>query len=208
MTCGQLETVLCDYLDGTLAAGERDAVAAHLESCPACAEMARDAGAALRFMERAADIDAPPELLTRILNETASGRHGRLGVARGFGGWANKLLAPVLQPRLVMGMALTILSFSMMAKCAGVSPRQLRPSDLQPARIWASLDDNVHRAYERSMKFYESIRFVYDLQSRLHEWTEQQEEEDRAAAAGRPVEERRLPAATAQPARSGPMEGK
>ena len=93
-------------------------------------------------------------------------------------------------------------SHAVMAKCAGVSPRQLRPSDLEPSRVWASLDDNVHRAYERSMKFYESIRFVYELQSRLREWTDQQEEEDRAAAAGRPVEERRLPMAAA------PGEGK
>ena len=202
MNCVQLEALLCDYLDGTLAAAGRAEVAIHLEGCPACAGLAHDAGAALSFMDRVADVDPPPELLTRILNETASGRHGQLAVAGGLRGWINSVLSPVLQPRLVMGMALTILSFSMMAKCAGVSPRQLRPSDLEPSRVWASLDDNVHRAYERSMKFYESIRFVYELQSRLREWTDQQEEEDRAAAAGRPVEERRLPMAAA------PGEGK
>ncbi|MEO7652736.1 MAG: anti-sigma factor [Bryobacteraceae bacterium] len=212
MTCVQLEILLCDYLDGTLASTERAELAAHLESCSGCAKLVGDAGAALHFMERVADVDAPPELLTRILNETASGRHGQLAVAGGLRGWIKDLMAPVLQPRLVMGMALTILSFSMMAKCAGVSPRQLRASDLAPARVWASLDDNVHRAYERSLKFYESIRFVYELQSRLREWTDQQEEEDRASAAGRPVEERRLPTAVTQPAGStpavGPREGK
>ena len=128
MNCVQLEALLCDYLDGTLAAAGRAEVAIHLEGCPACAGLAHDAGAALSFMDRVADVDPPPELLTRILNETASGRHGQLAVAGGLRGWINSVLSPVLQPRLVMGMALTILSFSMMAKCAGVSPRQLRPS--------------------------------------------------------------------------------
>jgi hypothetical protein len=90
-------------------------------------------------------------------------------------------------------MALTVLSFSMMARCAGVTPRQLQAGDLEPRRIWASLDDRAHRTWERSVKFYEDIKFVYEIQSRLRDWTDQQEEEDRNAAARRPVEERRVP---------------
>jgi hypothetical protein len=147
----------------------------------------------MAFMERTAEAEPPPELLTRILNETASGRHGSLG-ARGIQSWMGKLVAVVWQPRLVMGMALTMVSFSMMAKCAGISPRQLRPADMDPKKVWASLDDRAMRAWTRSVKFYEDIKFVYEIQSSLREWTEQQEEEDRNAAARRPVEERRVPA--------------
>jgi len=203
MTCGELEILLPDYLDGTLDAGEVREVEAHLETCQSCAELARDARRAMAFMERAAEVDPPAALMTRILSETASGRHGRLGSSSGIGAWFNKLFAPLLQPRPVMGMMLTILSFSMMAKCAGISPRQLRPADMDPKKIWASLDDRANRAWERSVKFYENIKFVYEIQSRLRDWTEQQEEEDRNAAARRPVEERRVlaspaPAAQAQ----------
>jgi anti-sigma-K factor RskA len=196
MTCSELDILLCDYLDGTLSAGDARSVETHLESCSACAELARDARLAMAFMERAADAEPPPQLLTRILHETASGRHGRLGSPAGIRSWFEKSLAWLLQPRLVMGMALTIFSFSMMARCPGISPRQLRPSDMDPQRIWASLDDQAHRAWERSLKFYENIKVVYEIQSRLREWTDQQEEEDRNAAARRPVEERRVPAAT------------
>ncbi len=102
----------------------------------------------------------------------------------------------MLQPRLVMGMALTIFSFSMMARCPGISPRQLRSSDMDPKKIWAALDDQAHRGWERSLKFYENIKVVYEIQSRLKDWTDQQDEEDRNAAARRPVEERRVPTAT------------
>jgi hypothetical protein len=139
-------------------------------------------------------LEPPPELLTRILNETASGRHGSLGRSSALRSWLSRVTAPLIQPRLVMGMALTMLSFSMMARWAGISPRQLKPSDMDPQKIWASLDDRAHRAWARSMKFYEDIKFVYEVQSSLKDWTEQQEEEDRNAAASRPVEERRVPA--------------
>jgi len=194
MTCGEVEILLADYTDGALPAAEAQIVEAHLAGCPACAELARDARLATAFMERTAEVEPPPELLTRILNETASGRHGSLGRARGIQSWMGVLLAVVLQPRLVMGMALTMVSFSMMAKCAGISPRQLRPGDMDPKKVWASLDDRAMRAWTRSVKFYEDIKFVYEIQSSLRDWTEQQEEEDRNAAARRPVEERRVPA--------------
>jgi hypothetical protein len=203
MTCADLEILLPDYLEGTLDVEQARSVEAHLAGCPACAEMARDARLAMAFMERAADVEPPPELLTRILDETGSGRHGALGRARGIRSWLSNLLGPVLQPRLVMGMALTILSFSMMARWAGISPRQLRASDMDPKKIWASLDDRAMRAWARSVKFYEDIKFVYEIQTRLRDWTEQQEEEDRNAAARRPVEDRRVPVSTPQQSRDG-----
>ena len=201
MTCGELEVLLCDYLDGALSAADARNVETHLETCAACAELARDSRLVTAFIARAEEAEPPARLLTQILNETASGRHGRLANARGFRGWLENLLAPALQPRLVMGMALTILSFSMMARCEGISPRELTAADMNPRKIWASIDDRVHRAWGRSVKFYEDIKFVYEIQSRLRDWTEQQEEEDRNASKNRPVEERRVPA-SAPPAAS------
>ena len=192
MNCGELEILLCDYLDGTLAEQERSALESHLAACSACAALARDARGAVSFMARAADVEPPPELLTRILDETRSGRHGRLGGR--LKAWLAGVFSPILQPRLVMGMALTVLSFSMMAKCAGISARQLRPADLEPAKVWAAIDDRAHYAWNRTVKFYENIRFVWEVRARLQQWTEQQEEEDRAAASQKPLGERRLPA--------------
>ncbi|MGH9659228.1 MAG: anti-sigma factor family protein [Bryobacteraceae bacterium] len=193
MKCADVEILYCDYLDRTLPDEQRTALEAHVAECESCAAMARDVGGALAFVERSAEVEAPPELLTRILDETRSGRHGRLGGARaGLGGWLARLLAPVLQPRLVMGMALTILSFSMMARCAGVQPRPITVADLDPVKVWATADDRAHRTWDRGVKFYESIRWVYEVRRQLAEWTEQQEEEDRAAAESKPLEERRL----------------
>lgn len=193
MTCTELEVLLPDYLDGTLGASQAAEVESHLAGCGSCAALARDSKLALEFMERSAEVQPPAYLALKILEETASGRHGRLGNPAGARGWFQRIAQPLIQPRLVMGMALTIFSFSVMARC-GVAPRQLRPGDLDPVMIWASLDDRAHRAWERSVKFYDNLKFVYEIQSRLREWDEQQDEEDRNAAASRPLEERRVPA--------------
>jgi anti-sigma factor RsiW len=198
MTCGELEVLLADYLDGATTAGEAREVEAHLATCAACSELARDSRLAMAFMERAADVDLPAYLPARILTETGSGRHGKLGNPSGIRAWFERALAPLLQPRLVMGMALTMFSFTVMARWMGISLRQLQPSDMEPAKVWASLDDRANRAWERSVKFYENLKVVYEIQSRLRDWYEQQEEEERNAAQSRPVEDRRVPASDPQ----------
>jgi hypothetical protein len=192
MTCAQMEIALCDYLDGTLAPAEKAEVERHLSTCTGCAELARDAGAAIAFMERAADVEPPPELVTRMfaipaLRETRT-------VRGGLRGWLNRLVQPVLQPRMVMGLSLTILFFGMMVRCAGIPEKRLSASDLNPTHVWVGIEDRVHRGWERSVKFYENLRFVYQIQSRVREWREQQEPEN-AAPAENP-DERRLPART------------
>ena len=190
MSCAELEILLCDYVDGTLAPEARAEVERHIAGCPGCAELAKDAQAAVSFMEHAAEVEPPPVLMMRILEETRSGRHGRLGHQ---GNWLQRLIRPVLQPKLVMSMAMTIFSFAMLARFVGMPERQLRPSDLNPGQIWAALDDRVYRTWQRSVKYYESIRLVYQIQSRLREWQDQQDEEIRTEEASDPGEGRKLP---------------
>ena len=86
-----------------------------------------------------------------------------------------------LQPRYVMGMAMTILSFSMLARFAHIEPRQLRPSDLDPVKVWQGIDDHSHRVYDRAMKYYDNLRLVIEIQSRLKEWTDQDPSQNGAA---------------------------
>ena len=67
MNCAEIEILICDYVDGTLDAADKAEVERHLAACPACAELARDSAAAVAFIERAAEVEPPPELITRIL---------------------------------------------------------------------------------------------------------------------------------------------
>ena len=174
ITCAEFEVLYCDLLDGVLREPERSAVERHTETCAACAQLAADVRGAVSFLERAEKAAPPAELLTRILHEIPSVRpqvERRSWIRRIFGAGFDK----VLQPRFAMGMAMTVLSFSMLARFTGIQVRQLRPSDLDPAKIWLALDDRAHRVWDRAMKYYDNARVVIEIQSRLKEWSEQEQ---------------------------------
>jgi hypothetical protein len=179
MTCAELEILLCDYVDGTLRAEERTALETHLPGCPACKQLAEDVAGVTAFFERVPQADPPPELLTRILHHAPVGREPVTPRLAGepAPSWAKRLFGGFvqgwLQPRYVMGMAMTILSFSMLARFAHIEPRQLRPSDLDPVKVWQGIDDHSHRVYDRAMKYYDNLRLVIEIQSRLKEWSDQ-----------------------------------
>lgn len=190
MNCAEAEILICDLVDDALAPASKAELERHLAACSACAELARDSAAAVAFMERAAEVEPPPELVTRILFDPPWA-HARARSSTGLRHRLRAIFQPVLQPRFAMGMAMTILSFAMLARY--VKPmRQWTARDLDPAAVWATLDDKVYRTWQRTVKFYESMRLVYQIQSTLREW---QQEED--AAEEQPVQQkpdaRRLP---------------
>ena len=94
-----------------------------------------------------------------------------------------------------MGAMMTVLSLAMMTRCAGAPTRGLTASDLDPVKVWGSFDDRVHRTWDRTVKAYESMRLVYEVQTRVNEWRQRQEEQDAAAdetAARKAMKTRRL----------------
>jgi len=172
MTCAELEILLCDYVDGTLRGAEKTALESHLAECGACAELAKDVAGVTAFIDTVAAAEPPAELLTRILHVIPTGRQKPERPSwwrKLFGGWVNT----VLSPRYAMGMAMTVLSFSMIAKFAHIEPRKLTQADLDPVKIWAGIDDRAHRSWDRAVKYYDNLRLVIEIQSRLKEWTDQ-----------------------------------
>src|SRR5215510_9274376 len=189
MTCAELESLICDYVDGALAAEQMAVVKRHLAECPACAELARDSAAAVAFIDSAADVEPPPELITKILFDAPW--HKPKSARAGVSGWLSRVFRPIIQPRLVMGACMTVLSFSMLWKY--VPMRQLKPSDVSPAALWATIDDGAHRAWARSVKYYENLKVVYQIQMLLREWQQQEDEQKPATQAQPKVDDRKLP---------------
>lgn len=175
MKCIDVESLLADYLDGTLGAAERNQLEAHLATCAACREFLADVSAGFEMTKRADDLEPPAALLTRIAYQAPIGRTRRPSESQG---WVSRLMArwvqPALQPRFAMGMAMTILSFAMMERCTGVRVQRIDAADLSPTRIVAGLEDRVVRTRDRAVKYYENIRFVYDIEVRLRDMEEQQ----------------------------------
>jgi hypothetical protein len=187
MTCNDFDALLCDYLDGVLTADRRQLMEVHLSSCSACVELTRDSREVMAFVDRSAGVEVPAELVTKILHRAPQGGWlGKLSTR-----WLSPIMQPILQPRFFMGAMLTVLSLTMMTRCAGAPKHALTAADLDPVRLWMNLDDRVHRGWDRSVKAYESMKLVYEVQNRVNEWKQQQQDEEEQS--------KRLPPAKATP---------
>lgn len=162
--CSDVEILLAEYVDGTLEGGARAAVENHLRSCSSCRELAQDASAAVAFLGRTAAVEAPLELVNRILFQVPSVKPSL--ARRLFGRVLGRWLEPVLEPRLVMGMGATALSFLMLEP----QVHHWTPAELDPVKVWTMTENRVDRMWERGVKSYENIRLVYEIQSRVSEW--------------------------------------
>src|SRR4051794_36367860 len=174
--CAQFEVLLADYLDGTLPEPERTRVEEHAANCQHCREFLADVQGAVQFLGKSEEIVPPPELITRIAYHAPTGRIRRPLEAQGFiSRMISDWLRPILQPRLAMGMAMTILSIAMLERCTGVKMQHIQPEDLSPVRIWGGIEDKTVRLKDRAVKYYENLRWVYEIEVRLRELREQQD---------------------------------
>lgn len=170
MNCSDAEILLAEYVDGTLHGEALASLREHLGACAGCRELSEDALAAVEFLGRVSDVEAPPELVTRILFEMTEG--SSRGVVkpplarRLFGKLLGSWVEPVLQPRWAMGMGMAVLAFFMLVPHV----RQLSPSDLNPAKMWAATEDKVSRTWDRGVKSYENMRVVYQIEAKLRQW--------------------------------------
>jgi hypothetical protein len=176
MNCTDFEILVADYLDGSLSASERKAIDEHAAACAGCRVLLADASSGLAILSRAEPVDAPDELITRIAFQAPVGRtrqpfERETLVSRLFSKWVQ----PILQPRLAMGMAMTILSFAMLERCTGVRVQQIQPADLNPVRIWGGVEDKALRVKDRAVKYYENLRWVYEIETTLRVLETQQD---------------------------------
>ncbi len=99
----------------------------------------------------------------------------------------------MLQPRLAMTAAMAFFSIALTMNLTGFNPLKLRASDLTPS----SLRRDFFAANTHVVQYYDNLRVVYELESRVHDLQSAQDAD--AAAAPAPA-----PASTAQPANPVP----
>ncbi len=172
--CTDIDLLLCDYVDQALTSDQKIAFEEHLTTCSSCQELVNDSLEVIQLTQRSADIEPPPELLSRIMQQLPVVEKQQKR-RRGLSGKIAKLFEPILQPRFAMGMAMTILSFSMLGKFIGPT-QTIKPSDLDPIRIVSTIDDKIHRTWNNAVKYYQNLRVVYEFQSRLREWNQMEEQ--------------------------------
>jgi anti-sigma factor RsiW len=186
MNCAEFESTLADYLDGTLAETGRAALEQHASSCAGCRVFMQEVSGGLNFLAGVEKVEPPASLITRIAYQAPLGRTREPFEEQSFlSRTAAKWLQPILQPRLVMGMAMTVLSFAMLERCTGVKVQHIQAADLSPARVWGGVEEKTVRVKDRFVKYYENLRVVYEIETRLKDLEQQQEAAQDQPGAGK-----------------------
>jgi putative zinc finger protein len=172
MQCHEFDGLLSDAMDGTLAGAQREQFERHRSTCPTCGPMFAEARRGQQLLRGLVQVEPPENFVHNVLAATIGRVQEAAPAEHAQAGWWNKLLAglrqgsgPILQPKFAMSFAMAFFSISLVLNLAGVKIGNLRHLDLSPGAI-------VRGAYEaqgRVVKYYENIRFVYEIESRVQE---------------------------------------
>lgn len=180
MECSQFETWLSEALDGQLAGDRKDAFEAHGRICPVCGPLLADALAGQQWLKSLEQVEPPAHLIHNILAATTGISSTRLRAAspeklttplgervrEWWDGLATPTFAFVRQPRFAMSFGMIFFSFSLILSVVGVKPADVAKIDLHPA----ALKRTYYSTQGRVVKFYENIRWVYEVESRVREF--------------------------------------
>ncbi len=174
MQCVEFDALLADALDGTLGGTNRIRFDAHRSSCKACSSMFEETQAGLNWLQALPDVDPPAGFAERVLLATsgvqakakaeqpASWMDKMRGfVAQGF----RPVWTTVMQPRFAMSFGMAFFSITLILNATGVKMSSLRSLDLRPS----ALVRTYYEASGRVVKYYENLRFVYELETRVRE---------------------------------------
>jgi hypothetical protein len=101
----------------------------------------------------------------------------------------------MLQPRLAMTAAMAFLSIALTMDLTGIHPLSLRASDLTPS----SLKRDFYSNKARVARYYDGLRVVYELESRVHDLQSASDNDTPQSAPSSTS-----PAPAAQPDQTGP----
>jgi hypothetical protein len=181
ISCSDFESRLSELLDGLLGEAEAQEFQQHAQSCLDCGELFTRAQTGMALLRGLEEVDPPANLVHNILAATAHTDSFRTAVepehrptrlrrvldwiAPGWG----PLIARAMQPRFAMTAAMAFFSITLLANIAGLKWSDLRRLDLRPSALTTEASLQYHETTARIVKYYENIRFVYELETRVRE---------------------------------------
>jgi hypothetical protein len=230
--CGAWETLLTDALDGLLSPEDEAKFAAHKAVCPACAALYEESRKGREWLEfLSPEPEVPAGLLDKILARTGPGQQTdewtgtALPLAAGAGTvpafvppvWQQPgfmaRMSHAVQPRLVMTAAMAFFSIALTLNITGFSLANvhvtpLRLADLRPRTMRAYMERQLTMASVPIVRYYDHLRFVYEVQARVRELRGQTDDkgEPRKDAQPKPGETNQVPGSKDGGLRAGPQE--
>src|SRR5580700_5463941 len=163
MTHLEIENLTSEYLEGQLDAARRSEMEHHLADCADCRELIAGVRGVFELCREAEPLEPPPWLVSKILRATIGERQPTL--TERVASW----FRPVLQARVVYGVAMAVFSLSMIANVAGVNLRHVKVEDLNPRNWVYQANRNGHLLLGRVEKYYYDLKVVYEIESRLRQ---------------------------------------
>lgn len=184
--CTEFETLLNHVLDGgPVDPARKESFDAHRRTCGICGPMFAEVRAGQQWLRSLAQepIEPPAFLVHNILAATsgvlstrpvAVTREGRTTpfgerMRERWDAFSASVFGPVTgfvrQPRFVMSFGMIFFSFSLALSAAGVKPADVSKVDLRPNALRHAYID----AQIKVVKYYDNIRFVYEIESKLRE---------------------------------------
>jgi hypothetical protein len=181
MQCSEFDALLSHAIDGTLSGERLLAFEAHGRVCQLCGPLLQEAEAGHGWLKSLEEVEAPADLVTNVLLRTTGVVTARshaparpttvtwMDRVREWGGAvASPVMAAARQPRFAMSFGMAFFTLSVTLSLAGVRLGDLRHVDLRPSAIRR----NYYETSGRVVKYYENIRFVYEIQARVRQFKE------------------------------------
>src|SRR6266705_4908403 len=175
MKCAEFEALLSEAVEQTLSGSRLETFQAHARACAVCGPLLAEAEEGHRWLKSLEEVDPPANLVHNILIATTgreSSRARKEGISwkEAVAGWLRPIFAPVFavarQPRFAMSFGMAFFSLSITLSMAGVKMSDVRNINLRPSAIKRS----YYETSGRVVKYYENIRFVYEIESRVREF--------------------------------------
>jgi hypothetical protein len=171
--CAEFEALLAEALDATLHGATLAAFEEHQKSCPACAAMYQEAAAGMHWLKGLEDIEPPKHLVHNTLAQTiGTVAEERTKPALIGENWLDRLkgrispvFAPVVTPRFAMSFGMAFFSITMLANIAGFHISDLKHVDMTAK----GLQKTYYSTEARVVRYYENIRLVYEIESRVRD---------------------------------------
>ena len=183
--CGHWETLLADALDGLLKPEDEAVFTAHMTVCPACAALFEESRRGREWLEfLSPEPEVPAGLLDKILAQTGPGQVAGYGLVPGSSSvlpirpssipaWQRPgfmgQIRRFAEPRLLMTAAMAFFSIALTLNLTNVRLSSIRLSDLRPSSIRSFLERRVTMASTPIIRYYDHLRFVYEVESRMRE---------------------------------------
>jgi hypothetical protein len=193
LNCEEWEALLADRMDGALAPEAEAGFVEHSRSCPGCSELLEQASQGrqwIKLLEEHAPA-APVDLLSKILARTqGAGREADFApgtsALAGIGGHApppGRWGIPFLPPpatglvaargahnaRMLMTAGMAFFSVALTLSVAGVRLNSVHAAELRPQAVQANVSRSFYGTKKQVVSFYENLRLVYEVESKMHD---------------------------------------